>query len=89
MRLIGKVWKASYLGLALMTFSPILALAFGLEAFFPVALTSFLGGAICIMGEYVSTQIAVGQLTAELLQDLASAEKERRDAVLAELRAAN
>lgn len=68
-----------------MTFSPILALGFGWEAFFPVALTSVLGGMICLMGKSMSTHMVVGQLTAELVQDLVSADEDRRDLVLAEL----
>ena len=77
--------KGSNLGFALMTFSPILALAFGWEAFLPVALTSVLGGAICLLGKGLCSQLVVGQLTAELLQDLVSADRDRRDLVLAEL----
>ena len=79
------IWKASNLGFALMMLSPMLALGFGWEAFLPVALTSVLGGAICLLGKDLSTRMEVGQLTAELLQDLASADKDRRDLVLAEL----
>ena len=63
------LWKGSNLGFVLMTSSPILALAFGWEAFLPVALTSVLGGAICLLGKALCTQMAVGQLTADLLQD--------------------
>jgi hypothetical protein len=79
------IWKASNLGVALMAFSPILALGFGWEAFFPVALTSVLGGTICLMGEAISTHTFVAQLKADLLQDLASADQDRRDLVLAGL----
>ena len=68
-----------------MSLSPILALGFGWEAFSPLALTSVLGGVICLMGKSMSTHMAVGQLTAELVQDLVSADEHRRDLVLAEL----
>lgn len=70
-----------------MILSPILALGFGWEAFFPVALTSLLGGGICLMGESLSAHMFVGQLTAELVQDLVLADEERRDLVLANLSA--
>jgi hypothetical protein len=79
------IWKASNLGFALMTLSPVLALGFGWEAFFPVAIASVLGGAVCLAGKSMSTHMAVGQLTAVLVQDLVSAEKDRRDLVLAQL----
>lgn len=68
-----------------MILSPTLALGFGLEAFFPVALTSVLGGVICLVGKCMSTHLFVGQLTAELVQDLVFADKDRRDLVLAGL----
>jgi hypothetical protein len=58
-----------------------IALFFGWEVFFPVAIISLIGGFICI----ASTQICVGQLTAELIQDLVSADKDRLDLVLAVL----
>src|ERR1019366_9986996 len=79
------ICKVSNLGFALMAFSPILALGFGWDAFFPVALTSVFGGMICLMGKSMSTHMVVGQLTAELVQDLVSADEDRRDLVLAEL----
>jgi hypothetical protein len=85
---MGSIWKASHLGYALMAFSPVIAIGFGWEAFFPVALTSLLGGVICFMGQSVSTDLCVGQLTAELVQDLVFADKDRRDLVLAGLTAA-
>jgi hypothetical protein len=75
----------SNFGLTLMTISPILALGFGWEAFFPAALTSVLGGTICLMGKSMSPHLSVGRLTAELIQDLVYADKDRRDLVLAEL----
>jgi hypothetical protein len=68
-----------------MTLSPVLALGFGWEVFFPVALTSVLGGTICLVGKSMSTHMFVGQLTAELVQDLVCADKDRRDLVLSEL----
>jgi hypothetical protein len=69
----------------MMTLSPVVALGFGWEAFFPVALTSVLGGAACLAGISMSTHMAVGQLTAELVQYLVSADKDRRDSALAQL----
>lgn len=68
-----------------MAFSPVLALGFGWEAFFPVTLASVFGGMICLVGKSTCTQMAVGQLTAELVQDLVTADNDRRDLVLAEL----
>ena len=68
-----------------MIISPILALGFGWEVFFPAALTSLLGCTICLMAKNVSSDVSVGQLTATLMQDLVNADKERRDLVLAEL----
>jgi hypothetical protein len=79
------IWKATNIGYVLMTLSPILALSFGWDAFFPVALTSLLGGMICLMGQSMSTQMVVGELTAELVEDLVFADKDRRDLVLARL----
>jgi hypothetical protein len=69
-----------------MVLSPFLSVGFGgWEAFFPVALMSFLGGGICLIGERLSSHMFVGQRTAELVQDLVFADKERRDLVLANL----
>ena len=65
--------------------SPVLAIGFGWEAFFPVALTSILGGTILLMGQSLCTQMFVGQVTAELVQDLVFADKDRRDLVLGRL----
>jgi len=80
------ILKVSNLGYALMIFSPISALGFGgWEAFFPVTLTSVLGSTICLIVNSMSTHMFVGQLTAELVHDLVSADKDRRDLVLAEL----
>lgn len=62
-----------------MTISPILALILGWDAFFPVMLTSVIGAAICLMAKAVTTNMAVGQMTAELVQDLVFADKDRRD----------
>lgn len=82
------IWKTSNLGITLMTLSPLLALFFGWEAFFPLALTSILGAATCIVGKTFSTHMLVGWLTAELVQDLVSADRQRRDSVLGVLTAA-
>jgi hypothetical protein len=85
LKLMRSIWRMSNVGFLLMTISPILALGFGWEAFFPAALTSGLGAPICLMGKSMSPRKSVGQLTAELMQDLVFAEKDRRDLVLAEL----
>jgi hypothetical protein len=78
--------KVSNLGIALTICSPILALGFGgWDAFFPVALVSVFGATICLIGENISTHMFVSQLTAGLVQDLVSADIDRRDLVLAEL----
>ena len=71
-----------------MAFSPVMALGFGWEVFFPAALTSLLGGMICLMGQSTSTDLSVGRLTAELVQDLVFADKDRRDLVLTGLNVA-
>jgi hypothetical protein len=71
------------LGVALMVLSPVLALGLGgSEAFFPVVGLSLLGTLACLMGEDTSAQIGIGQLTAELVQELASADQRDRELVL-------
>jgi hypothetical protein len=85
LKLMRSIWRISNLGLPLMIISPILALGFGWEAFFPVALTSLLGGTIFVMGKGTSPDMFVGHLTAELVQDLVSADNNRRNLVFAEL----
>ena len=57
----------------------------GWEAFLPVALTSVLGATICLIAECISMHIFVSQITAGLVQDLVTADENRRDLVLAEL----
>src|SRR6266404_5044716 len=76
---MGSTWKLSHLGFAMMVCSPVMALGLGWEAFFPVALTSIIGGTIVLAGKSVSTHMFVGKLTAELVQDLVFADKDRRD----------
>jgi len=71
-----------------MIVSPVVALCFGLEVFFPVAVTSAIGGLICLIFRAFSTQMFVGQLTTELVRDLVSAEMDRREWVLSELKPA-
>lgn len=66
---------------------PIAALCFGSEVFFPVAMTSIVGAVICLIFRALNTQIFVGQVTAELVCDLASADTDRRELVLSELNA--
>jgi len=70
-----------------MIFCPIAALGFGGEAFFPVALTSILGGAICLTTKKASENRFVSHLAAGLLHDLVRADQERRDLVLSNLSA--
>jgi hypothetical protein len=82
------IWKAPNAGFAMVICSPLLALGFGREAFVPVALTSILGGAVLLVCKSLSTQMFVGRLTAELVQDLVYADKDRRDPVLAGLKKA-
>jgi hypothetical protein len=71
-----------------MIISPVAALCFGSEVFFPVAVTSAIGGLICLIFRALSTQMFVGQVTSELVRDLVSAEIDRRKLVLSELTAA-
>jgi hypothetical protein len=80
--------KLSNLGIVLAILSPILAMFFGgWEAFLPVALCSVLSAAICLIGETMSTNLFVAHLTSGLVQDLVSADTDRRDLVLARLNA--
>lgn len=75
--------KSSNLGIVLAISSPFMALACaGLEAFVPVALSSVSCAVICFLVHALSTQMVVGTLTAELVQDLVCADEERRDLVL-------
>src|SRR5262249_48666499 len=71
------------LGIGLMVLSPLLALSWGSEAFFPVAAASLLGGIACFAGRSLCTQINVGQITAELVQELVCANERDRKIVLA------
>jgi hypothetical protein len=77
--------KSSPLGTALMIISPVVALGFGSKVFFPVAVTSVLGGVICLIYKSVTTHMVVRQLTAELVNDLVFADTDRRELVLSEL----
>jgi len=80
--------KIPNVGFALMICCPVLALGWGWEAFFPVAFTSILGATVLLVSRSLCTHMFVGQLTAELVQDLAPAEKDRRAPVLAQLKEA-
>src|SRR5579859_6941644 len=80
------VCKRSNIGFAMMIGSPVLALGLGWEAFFPVALCSMICAATLLIGKSLSTLLTVGQLTAELVEDLVSADVDRRDLVLEELK---
>jgi hypothetical protein len=70
-------------GIGLMVLSPLVACCLGWEAVFPVAITSLLGGIVCFMGRGFCTQMHVGEVTAELVQDLVSADQHHRELVLA------
>ena len=70
-------------GVGLMILSPLLACFWGLEAFFPVAAASLIGGMVCFLGRSFSTQMQVGQITAELVQELVCADQHHREPVLA------
>jgi hypothetical protein len=72
-------------GIGLMILSPLLAGFWGLEAFFPVAAMSLLGGMVCLVGRSFCTEMQVGQTTAELVQELVCADQHHRQLVLAEL----
>ena len=77
------IFKVSNAGVALWTLSPFAALAWaGGQAFVPVALMSLMSAAICYFVDVMSMHMAVGRLTAELVQDLVSADPHSRDAVL-------
>ena len=68
-----------------MIISPVIATGFGSEVFFPVAITSVLGGLFCLICKPVTTHMVVGQVTAELLNDLVSANTDQRELVLSKL----
>lgn len=70
-------------GIGLMILSPLLAGFWGLEAFFPVAAMSLLGGMVCLVGRSFCTEMQVGQTTAELVQELVCADQHHRELVLA------
>ena len=66
-----------------MILSPVVACLWGWEAFFPTAVTSLLGAMVCLMGQCFCTQIHVGELTAELVQEMVSADQHDRELVMA------
>ena len=82
---MDSIWKSPHLGIALMVISPIMGLAFGALAFFPVLLTSILCGVVCLTANLASRHSAVGTLRADVIRDLISADQDRRDLVLAEI----
>lgn len=84
-KLMRSMPNSPKLGIGLMILSPFLACFWGWEAFFPVAVTSLLGGMVCLMGQNFCTQMHVDQLTAELVQELVSADQHDRELVLASL----
>ncbi len=65
---------------------PIVSSGFGWAVFLPMVLASVLGAVICVVGRALSTRVLVGQVTAELICDLASADEQRRELVLSELK---
>lgn len=69
----------------MMIISPVVALGFDSEVFVPVALTSVLGGVICLVCKSLATHMVVRQITAELLNDLVSTDLDRRELVFSEL----
>jgi hypothetical protein len=78
------ILKRLDVGIALMIISPIMALVFaGWEAFFPVSLISLLGRTVCSISQGLCLQMSAGQRTAELIQDLVSADQHNRELVLA------
>jgi len=78
--------KSPRFGIGLMLLSPLLALGWGSEAFFPVAAASLLGGMVCFAVRSLCTQMKIGQITAELVQELVCANERDRKIVLASLR---
>jgi hypothetical protein len=77
--------KQAKLGTVLIVFSPVVALGFGSEVFFPVAITSALGGVICLICKSLTSQRVIRRITTELVHDLVSADIDRRNPVLSEL----
>lgn len=70
------IFKVSNAGVALCALSPFGALACaGWQAFIPVAFMSLMSAVICHFVDVISMHIVVGRLTAELVQDLASADQ--------------
>jgi hypothetical protein len=65
--------------------TPVVALLFGFEAFFPVAIASIIGALIWLAGATLASQTAVDRLANDLIYDLAGSDKERRQLVCSEL----
>ena len=72
-------------GATLMVAAPLLAMGFGFQVFFPVALISVTGAVICVFSSALASRLVTGQIALRLIQDLASADADRRALVLAEL----
>lgn len=72
-------------GATLMVAAPLLAMGFGFQVFFPVGLISVTGAVICVFSSARASRLVTGQLAFRLMQDLASADADRRALVLAEL----
>lgn len=84
--LVRSIAKHLNLGILLMVICPFFAFELaGWQAFFPVALSSLLGGTVCFLGQSIFIQIHAGQLTAELVQDLVSVDQHHQGMVLSRL----
>lgn len=74
----------SQLGVVLMVLSPAVALRFGWNVFFPVAITSLVGAVIGLFFRALAAHREANRITAELIRDLVSADQRRRELVLSE-----
>lgn len=81
MRLLSLI---SQLGVVLMVLSPVVALRFGWDVFFPVTITSLIGAVIGLVFRALPAHREADQITAELIRDLVSADQRRRELVLSE-----
>jgi hypothetical protein len=81
-------FKRSRLGTAMMILAPGVALGFGSEVFFPVAVTSIVGALICLTSQALATHMTVGRVTDKLVRDLISANMDQRELVLSGLKEA-
>ena len=82
---MGLLAIISDLGVVLMILSPVAALRFGWEVFFPVAITSIVGALICLFVRALAAEMVARCVAEDLVQDLVSADERRLELVLAEL----